>query len=298
MALPLPTVTAAGEGWFARATGYLRGLGAAGAAGVAAAGVAAVSLLNSQVRDIGERSRASTARFAGSASSLARNDIVGAAGQYAEGTAEVLEIMPLVGTALGQVVRGANAVVQAFDSTARAFISRGRELAQYSPEAAMAAGRQTVRDVQSDIREANYLGSSYANVSDQYGELMQLLRELLLPIKKFLLGTLATVLGVVGDVLGMLAPLIELSMALYQFVFEMLKAAQVFKPLEILGDMLHYLRMLADWARELVGTKDKQDDILNKFFADAEAQFVKGDGRRPAGGFDNARMDLGAFGRL
>lgn len=295
---PIPSVTAAGTGWVSQAGSFLRGLGAAGVAAVAAAGVAAVGLVDSQVRNIGERSRASTARFAGAASGLARNDVVGAAGQYAEGTAEVLEIMPLVGTAMGQLIRSSNAVVQAFDSTTRAFIDRGRELARYSPDAAMAAGRQTVRDVRSDIREANYLGSSYANVSDQYGELIATLKEILLPIKKFLLGALGTTLEVLNTFLATIQPFIE--------AFG--KAANLFveiyswHPLAIVGGYLKKgydtLMSTAKAILEWLGLKDEEKDVLQKFFDDAEAQFMKGDGRRQAGGFDNARMDLGAFGRL
>lgn len=298
---PPPGVTAATAGVFGPAVDYVKRLGVAGIAGVVAAGMAAISYVDSKIREIGERGRESTRAAGRVGSSIANNDAVGAVVAYSEMTASVLENAPVVGTLLGSVARSAGVLVQSFDSVARSFVDRGRELAQYNGAAAGAAARQQVRDILANIREGNALGNQFADVSDRYGELMDTIKEIFLPIKRLMLGAMASILELLNNVLTIALPFIELGTKVFEMLISILKAMGAFKLIEMIAEGVSQLAKLADAAREWLGLKAKEESPLDKFLREAEGQFERGDGRRADRGNlrnPNQPMNIGAFAGL
>ena len=63
-----------------------------------------------------------------------------------------------VGKTFGLLDEKSAALVKAFDTASTALIDRGKELLAYSPELVAANARAEIRNIQSDVREAQVLG--------------------------------------------------------------------------------------------------------------------------------------------
>lgn len=121
------------------------------------------------------------------------------------GAAGISAIAAPVAIAVGAIA----ALTYAFTKATQHFIERGRELEKYSPELAGAGARQSVRDVQTDVREAQKLGPAYAGLSDQWGELKMTLNEVLMPLKEFFVESLTMGIRLLNDIIALFKPLID-----------------------------------------------------------------------------------------
>lgn len=290
---PLPQVTKAPETWWERAAALTSGLTGAGGAAVGMAALAAVKFVDSQISESLARGRRVHEAGSQAAQSLARNDVVGAAAHAADGVAEVLETVPILGTVFGGLVRSASAVMTSFDGLARTFVDRGKELARYSPDIAMAQGRQTAREISADVREAQQLGPQYARMSDAYGELTVAMRELILPIKRFLMEKLAPIMEMIAGVIEIVGTGVEFFMALADAV----DVPTFLNPLKMISWAAEEaIKAMREMIRLMKGSK-KEEDLMEIFFRDAEAQFVGGDGKREVR-FGDLGLGIGAFAKL
>lgn len=191
--------TAGGRAAVTEGTGAAGGgLAAAGAvgAGLIAADFAAKAVAGSL------DSMAQNVQTAGAAAKmLASNDNLGAVTKVADGAAEALGKIPIVGQVFEAGLKLATTVVREFAEVSDAFVRRGRELMAYNPALAQANAAADVRSLTTDVREAQALGPSIARLTDAQSEASTEFRELLLPIKQFIVEVLA---GVMQDLVEIL----------------------------------------------------------------------------------------------
>ena len=114
---------------------------------------------------------------------LAANNAVAAFVTTTKAAADVMEKIPVVGTAVASAFQFAATAVTTFEQVTTAFVNRGRELAQYDARLAEAAAKADVQRLQADLREANTAGEQLARLIEKQADLEVLLRELILPIK-------------------------------------------------------------------------------------------------------------------
>lgn len=100
-----------------------------------------------------------------------------------------------VGPILGEVVEAATS----FKGVIDAFIDRGKELAQFSPELAAAAARAEVQSLQLDIEEARKLGPELARLTEAQTRADKELREFLLPVKVWITEKLAGIMEFIAE---------------------------------------------------------------------------------------------------
>lgn len=177
------------------------------------------------------------------------------------GVAGISAIAAPVAIAVGAIA----ALTYAFTKATQHFIERGRELEKYSPELAGAGARQNIRDVQTDLREAQRMGGAYAGLSDQWGELKMILNELFLPFKQAIVESLTLGVRLFTDMIELIKPFIELAGGV----------------LSMLGKVLHYLydsalagieALIAIRDKLLGTTKTELPDPLKMFLNDATNQ--------------------------
>jgi hypothetical protein len=174
------------------------------AAGVAAAVAVAKVVSDAMVAGI-ERVGRTAQQAGGIGVALAGNRNRAAYAGSLNAAADAIESAPVpLRREAAAIARAGSQVVDAFGKVTDAFIQRGRELARYSPELAMASGRALVREIGSDVREAQELGPALARLTDAEGEIAADLRALVLPIKKFLVEELAGFLEFARTSLGLL----------------------------------------------------------------------------------------------
>ena len=141
-------------------------------------------------------------RFLGEAAQrVAGNDGIGLLRQGAEGAAQGLEALPIVGKAAAEGLRTMSAAVGAAQDAMNAFAARGRELMNYSPAIAHAAVRQDVTRMMGDMREAERLGDSYAKMLEKQTEVNETLRAGLEPLKRMAMEWLPVILDRILDTL-------------------------------------------------------------------------------------------------
>lgn len=294
---PMPSVTAAGEGLLGRGRDYVRGLSTGGKIGLGLAAAAGAAVADATIRAGYQFARDLVTRSADSASALARNDVVGSAVAGGDTLASLMETVPVLGTAFGQLVRTVTTTVKAFDDTTRAFIERGKELSKYSPELAMSNAREFVRSLRADMREARELGGGYSALQDRYGQFQDTLMDISIDLKKAVLPLLIKGVNLIDNlatVLSLVTPgVAKMTGAASEAWFQSLdmRTKALVNGIDAIGQMVKQRK-----------DKDAANDwtLLDKFLQDAESQFERGDVRnqRAMGGFDNAGLGLGAFGRL
>jgi ABC-type transporter Mla subunit MlaD len=116
---------------------------------------------------------------------VAKDDGIGALTAAADGAADVLEKIPVVGGVLADNLRGLSAVVRSAQQVIGAFADRGKELGVYSGAISAASARQEVAGQLRDMREAARLGDGYAKLIDKQTEMEASLSGMLMPIKQF-----------------------------------------------------------------------------------------------------------------
>lgn len=110
-----------------------------------------------------------------------------------EGAMKSLDKIPVVGRNIIGLGAAAATAAVAFSKTADAFVERGRELQKYSADIASARAAASVRELRSDIREAQTLGPGIASTTDASSRITADLREILLPFKEILVNLTAGV---------------------------------------------------------------------------------------------------------
>lgn len=110
------------------------------------------------------------------------------------GMADLLDKIPVVGKAFGEMVRTVMVVVDTFNKVVDSFIKRGEELAAYSGDITNARATAQVRSLMADIREANAIGKGLADITDAQNRMEVAFRDLMLPIKEWIVTKLAIVI--------------------------------------------------------------------------------------------------------
>jgi hypothetical protein len=144
-----------------------------------------------RLRKGAEMFEASAKRMESLSVPLAGNDMMGTFKAATDGAAAGLSMLGSVGTAAGVALQSVSSAVESFGAVVNAFVERGRQLAQYSPELAVSQAKSEMTSLFADMREAEELGPGLSRITDAQTELMEILRETLLPIKKFIVSLLA-----------------------------------------------------------------------------------------------------------
>lgn len=129
------------------------------------------------------------------AGAAARNDGMAVFGQAAGAAASALSMIPVAGGALSAGLSALTTVVGAASNTVSAFVERGKQLAEWSPDLAASGARAEFTAMGADIREAQELGPALAALTDANTEAWDQMREMLLPVKKFIVEQLAYILS-------------------------------------------------------------------------------------------------------
>lgn len=235
----------------------------AGAIGIAGAAIAIHALVDNFSGKIGENARSKIATGVGLAKDIANNDPVGA---FTKGIDEAADAVGKFAPVSRELLKTNSAMVKAFDQTTKAFIERGRELARFSPQIAGAVARQNVREIRSDIREADRLGPSYARVQDKYGELMAMLKEILLPLKEFILDGLGGFLEIVRDFISVVKPIIIGAEKLFIKTIEFFASINpIISTIKFIGDVAKLARkILEKFGYKLDKEEEGQYDLLTQ----------------------------------
>jgi hypothetical protein len=145
----------------------------------------------SRLKQAGELFEGAAKRFERFAAPLASNDYLGAFKSAAESAGEGLEKLGPYGQAAGAALQSLTGVVESMGSVASAFIERGKELAQFSPDLAVSRANAELSSLFADMKEAEELGPGLARMTDAQTEMLGFLRDTFLPIKKWIIGSLA-----------------------------------------------------------------------------------------------------------
>lgn len=157
-------------------------------------GVAAAVAANFVIGKAGSAARSGIEGASNLAQSVAKGDAVGVIEKTTNAFAGFMGYLGPAGKLVGEFSKTMATGIRAVDNVSRAFLSRGNELAAYSPQIAAAQGRQSLREVRTDLREAGVLGDKYARLQDNYGALQEKLATALLGVKSVLLDILSTIL--------------------------------------------------------------------------------------------------------
>ena len=121
------------------------------------------------------------------AKKVAGNDGFGLVQQGLEGTASVLENIPIAGTFAAGALRTVGTAAKVAVDTLNAFAERGKELSMYSGTIAVAQAQQDVYKTLADLREAQRFGGGYARAISAQTQFEASMRGLLLPVKELAL---------------------------------------------------------------------------------------------------------------
>lgn len=138
------------------------------------------------------KAMSSGVKFAGEVGvSMAQNDYTAVINKAGEAVAGFAEQLGLVGKVYAEYIRLVLAVGNAFKDVTDAFITRGRELAKFSGELALAGAQADVRRMMGDIREAQRLGPAIAELTDAQSKFYDEVRLIMLPIEEVVVDFLA-----------------------------------------------------------------------------------------------------------
>lgn len=238
------------------------------ATGLAAAGVAlAVVAATAHVLKVGfEETRQATRFFGDQARAVAGNDGIGLLSNAADAAAGVLGKIPVAGGMLAAEVQALAEPFRQLDATARAFVARGRELAQYDARLAVAAAEADIRKLDADLREASRTGESLGRLTDSQSRLDVSIQDALTPLKVATADGLANLLDKLTAIVEIQAPLIETGVERIQGIIDLIATL-----LEMLPGYKEYMKRL----NELVDAK-KEIRRLNeeRFGSNTTRNFV------------------------
>lgn len=126
--------------------------------------------------------------FAGEAAKkVAGNDGFGLVQQGLEGTASVLENIPIAGAFAAGALRTVGTAAKVAVDTLNAFAERGKELAKYNGGLALGQANQDLYRTFADMREANRLERGLSQMIQKQTEFDASMRGLLMPLKEWAL---------------------------------------------------------------------------------------------------------------
>lgn len=246
----LPEVAAAGGG------------GAAGMLGAAAGPLMLAEAVSRVVAGAFNTASAAIREVADVAQHLASNDALGGLLGAAEGAAKGLEQIPIVGQVYAAEIRLVTTAISSFRDTVNAFVERGRQLAPYSADLTSAGVTADVREMISDIREANTIGPDLARLTDAQSRAWAEAREIILPIKKMIVENLTEWMELIARKLeenraGALAT-IEMTRQLLDILLK-------FASMDVQGGV-QGLKDLPEKIRKAIEDALKPKDELNELF--------------------------------
>lgn len=122
---------------------------------------------------------------------------------------------------------------QALKDITNSIVERGNYLGSYNSNLAMAGGQADVRKIQTDIREASYVGQSYSRVIDEQSKAESKLADILNPINDSiakgigdLLEILNSLLDYVRQNIDSVVMIVEVGKAIFQVLTFQMEAAQ------------------------------------------------------------------------
>jgi hypothetical protein len=233
--------------------------GAAKAAAIAAPALLAIEVGTKSLRAMTAAVDATTKGLEG----LVQNDLSGIDEGMNDFRTSLLGTIPILGDAAnagGDFARALTSIPSKLDA---AFLTRARELSQYSADISFAEAKSEARGTLADVREADALGADMARLIDAETELKMELRELILPIKK-------VVVEVLADRLELIVGLVKLAESWPQ-AWEQIAAglgnAIVFAIRGEFGDANTALNIMKDWLAYLAKPKDDDTgDLYDRFF--------------------------------
>lgn len=117
---------------------------------------------------------------------VAKNDGFGLVTQGLDAASDALGKIPVVGKAFAVGLDLASAGLKAFKGTLDAMADRGRELAKYNPQIALASAFADVRKIFADINEANRMAGKYADLIAKQQRVDEEFQKALMPLKEAL----------------------------------------------------------------------------------------------------------------
>lgn len=163
----------------------------------------------------------------------AGGNVVGAAAGVATAFTAITSAVGPVGVALGSLGVAAVAAVGAVELLTGILLRRAQELEKYSPQLAEAGSRAELRQLGTDIREAQQLGPALAKLEDAQSELSQTVTELLTPIKEALAEFLTEALDIIRAILEIMKGPIAVAVEVIKAIGEMIASLPGVK--QILG---------------------------------------------------------------
>jgi hypothetical protein len=152
---------------------------------------------------------------------LAGNDFLAAFRASADSASDGLAKLGPYGQTASVALQSLTGVVESMGSVTNAFIERGKQLAQFSPELSASNARAEMSRMFSDMAEAEALGGDLSRLQDSQTALIEFLKEAILPLKKWIISTLGPMVEtftatlqnfyIIGEkAYGILQPFIEL----------------------------------------------------------------------------------------
>ena len=199
-------------------------------------------------------------------------------GQLMDGAQAALqapgESLPIIGDMVKASDELRDAIVKLPEKLTVAFLAQAQKLAPYSGAISGANAKADVRNIMADLKEANEMGESYAQMIDAQSRLDNTVRELLMPIKKFLVEVLAARLEVMADALNVLVNLPSILEAIAKDTgMAIVDAARLH-----FTDALDDLKKLGKDIRDILKKKEEADpkDFFDGFFKDAANAKIAG----------------------
>lgn len=163
-------------------------------------------------------------------------------------------------------------VAEKMSDTVAMFVQRGAELSRYSGPLSEARAISQARNIQADIREAQDLGPSLANLTDAQDRASVELRELMLPIKKVIVEWLVDFMEGLNIILGRIQEYSEIIMTLVTGISVMFndafgpgKFADIPKHLEAIGITINQIQKDAEEARKKKNQKEEVNALGQLF---------------------------------
>jgi hypothetical protein len=269
----------------AEEAGAAEGAEAAGAAGELALGPAGIALLavSASAKAIAGQfdNVGAAAKAVGSAlTSLAANDNLAALTKTADAAAGALGKIPIVGQVAESAIKAITSTFTAANAVVDAFVERGRQLSQFSPELAAAGAQAEITSILADIKEAQELGPELAQLTTAQAELSAQLRELLLPIKLVVVEALAGVLKLIEDFLPYLRASFDALKAGAADLLQVFKDALAREFQKAIGDLGKIIPDMKKAFKDALDEHQKDKEQGNLFEQQMAALFA-GAGLRP-----------------
>lgn len=214
------------------------------------------------------------AKYADMGKSAVQNDVVG--------MIEQIDALP----------DGVKKFARALDGLTAAIVDRGRELGKFDGRLATTNAQATVRKLQSDMREANYVSESYSKVTEARSKLDEKIVDILNPIKDAVALIAKDALDVLNEIAGFIRDNIKYVVAGIELLRAIAKAATL-----NVSDAVDIIRNIDKKIDEAMRKQRGGNTFLQDVFRNSEAENRRNERRPvPRPGPADLGMNFAAFG--